>query len=94
MSEEEHVISFFAREKKERQVQLLKYIAEFKNAELNKVIGKFSFQWGLRSSTVKKYLEELENAGLIEISEDAPYSVVITENGLEALKEEMEEGAN
>jgi len=94
MSEEEHVISFFAREKKERQVQLLKYIAELKNAELNKVIGKFSFQWGLRSSTVKKYLEELENAGLIEISEDAPYSVVITENGLEALKEEMEEGAN
>jgi predicted transcriptional regulator len=94
MSEEEHVISFFAREKKERQVQLLKYIAGLKNAELNKVIGKFSFQWGLRSSTVKKYLEELENAGLIEISEDAPYSVVITENGLEALKEEMEEGAN
>jgi len=94
MSEEEHVASFFAKEKKERQVQLLKFVAESKNAELNRVIGKFSFQWGLRSSTVKKYLEELENAGLIKISEDMPYSVTITENGLEALKEAKEGGAN
>jgi DNA-binding MarR family transcriptional regulator len=88
----ERIFSLFAQEKKERQLQLLKFISENENAEMDQVVGKFSFKWGLRSSTVEKYLDELEKAGLIEISPEMPYPVKITKNGIEVLKGEANYG--
>jgi DNA-binding MarR family transcriptional regulator len=87
-SKTEKNVSLFAQEKKERQVQLLKHILDNENAEFDRVVGTFSFKWGLRSSTVEKYLDELEKAGLIEISIQTPYTVKITKAGIEVLNEE------
>lgn len=91
MTEEEHVISVFAREKKERQTQLLKYIAEYPDQPYDKIVGKFSYEWGLRGNTVRRYLDELNNAGLVEITSPTIFSesvVKITDEGKNTIKNE------
>lgn len=91
MTEEEHIISVFAREKKERQTQLLKYIAENPNQPYDKIVGKFSYEWGLRGNTVRRYLDELSNAGLIEITPATLFTdsiVRITDEGRNTIKNE------
>jgi predicted transcriptional regulator len=40
----------------------------------------------LRGSTVKKYLEELEIAGLVQVLGGPPYSVRVTEEGMKVLE--------
>lgn len=86
MSLEEKHLSLFAREKRVRQLQLLRHIANLDNADLEKVVATFSIQWGLRGSTVKKYLEELEIAGLVQVLGGPPYSVRVTEEGMKVLE--------
>lgn len=84
----EENFSLYAKLKKDRQKQLLKYIAEAKNAEVEHIIGRFSFEWGLRASTIRRYLDELELAGFIEITPETPIepsSVKITDEGRKIL---------
>jgi len=62
--------SYFIRERQLRKSRLLLLIG--KQPELNQTRLKaiFSLQTGLRISKIEEYLQELSDAGLIELSDD------------------------
>jgi predicted transcriptional regulator len=78
--------SWFVRERLKRKVELLKYIAENSNSPLpvDTLVGAFSWTWGLRSTKIHEYLDELATAGLITITRG---NVKLTEKGKAILEE-------
>ena len=60
----------FVRERMERKKEMLRFIVRHGNnpqaiLTTERVIGAFSWKWGLRSTIIKEYLKELEMAELI-----------------------------
>jgi len=61
----------FIRDRMERKMELLKYIVkQNRNPKtmmtIERLIGMFSWKWGLRSNIINQYIEELKMAELIE----------------------------
>jgi len=66
--------SYFIKERRERKRELLQYIVKNSSNEeidltVERIIGAFSWHWGLRTAKVMEYLDELRLAGAIEINE-------------------------
>jgi predicted transcriptional regulator len=61
--------SWFVKERADRKVDLLRYIAENSNDPLpaEKLVGAFSWAWGLRATKIYEYLDELALADLISV---------------------------
>jgi hypothetical protein len=70
--------SYFIKERKDRKIELLKFIAKGPTSSKNssetewinitKLMGAYSWAWGLRSAKVLEYLDELKLAGAVEIN--------------------------
>jgi len=66
--------SYFIKERRDRKRELLQYIVKnYSNKEVEltveRILGAFSWHWGLRTAKVMEYLDELKLAGAIEINE-------------------------
>jgi len=62
----------FIRERMERKREMLTFIVkQSKNPKalmtVERIIGVFSWKWGLRTSVINQYIKELEMAELIQI---------------------------
>ncbi len=90
------VFSPFAKYKKERLKQVLKFIAENKKVEVNRLIGKFCIDWGITQKKVLQYIDELKAAGYVITETVYPENVyaepitfvAITNSGKEAAEKE------
>jgi predicted transcriptional regulator len=78
--------SWFIQERQDRKLDLLEYIAENSNSPLSidRLVGAFSWAWGLRAAKIYEYLEELSLADLISIEKN---TVKLTELGKKLLEE-------
>lgn len=84
-----HSRNYFISERRERKLRLLNFIADITSQKggdgvsLSRLLGYFSMLWGLRTSKILEYIDELKLAGLITINSDR---VRITDEGLKYCK--------
>jgi predicted transcriptional regulator len=90
---ERKVFSLYVNQRKERINSILIDLSKHNNPiSLNPLIGQLSFKWGLRTSRVQEYFEQLKNAGLVTINSEwemgiEKRTVKITKAGREAIQE-------
>lgn len=59
-------VGHFNQVRKVQKQRLLEFISEHKDENMDRILGLFSLQTGMRVSTLRVYVNELKMAGLIE----------------------------
>lgn len=59
-------VGHFNQVRKVNKMRLLEFIQQHKDEQIDRILGMFSLQTGMRVTTLRIYVEELKLAGLIE----------------------------
>jgi hypothetical protein len=61
-----YIFNPFVAQRRQHKLELAEFIKKNPYMERERVIALFSLRTGLKRETIKKYLEELEEAGVLE----------------------------
>jgi predicted transcriptional regulator len=90
---ERKVFSLYVNQRKERINSILVELSKHNNPiSLNSLIGQLAYKWGLRTSRLEEYFQQLKNAGLVTIHSEWQMgeenrTVKITKAGRETIQE-------